>query len=100
MVKVAPGSVLVIIDVQKGFSDPRWGVRNNPDAEKRMEKVLGEFRKLYCLSQFWTDRKNNYDTVPAVSPPFLLVIFASLLKTLAFSIFASLMASRTSGFPL
>lgn len=57
-------------------------------------------RKLYCLSQFWTDRKKNYDTVPAVSPPFLLVIFASLLKTLAFSIFASLMASRTSGFPL
>ena len=45
MEKVAPGSVLVIIDVQKGFSDPRWGVRNNPQAEKRMEKVLGEFRK-------------------------------------------------------
>ncbi len=45
MGKVAPGSVLVIIDVQKGFSDPRWGVRNNPNAEKKMEKVLGEFRK-------------------------------------------------------
>ena len=45
MGKVAPDSVLVIIDVQKGFSDPRWGVRNNPNAEKKMEKVLGEFRK-------------------------------------------------------
>ena len=45
MGKVAQGSVLVIIDVQKGFSDPRWGVRNNPDAEKKMKKVLGEFRK-------------------------------------------------------
>lgn len=45
MEKVAPNSVLVIIDAQKGFSDSRWGIRNNPDAEKRMEKILGEFRK-------------------------------------------------------
>ena len=45
MSKVAPNSVLVIIDVQKGFSDSRWGKRNNPDAEKMMKKVLEEFRK-------------------------------------------------------
>ncbi len=45
MSKVAPNSVLVIIDVQKGFSDSRWGKRNNPDAEKKMKKVLEEFRK-------------------------------------------------------
>ncbi len=45
MVKVTPDSVLVIIDVQKAFSDPSWGERNNPDAEKIMKKVLDEFRK-------------------------------------------------------
>lgn len=37
-------TVLVIIDVQKGFSDPSWGHRNNPDAEFIMKSVLKEFR--------------------------------------------------------
>lgn len=36
--------VLVIIDVQKGFSDPSWGHRNNPEAENVMKNVLEEFR--------------------------------------------------------
>ncbi|MCL6089428.1 MAG: cysteine hydrolase [Candidatus Thermoplasmatota archaeon] len=45
MVKVSNNSVLVIIDVQKGFDDPKWGKRNNPDAENVMASVLSEFRK-------------------------------------------------------
>ena len=45
MAKVTPDSVLVIIDAQKGFSEPGWGERNNPDAEKNMKKILDEFRK-------------------------------------------------------
>lgn len=45
MVKVSSRSVLVLIDVQKGSSDPIWGKRNNPDADKTMKEVLEKFRK-------------------------------------------------------
>jgi nicotinamidase-related amidase len=44
MVSVSSLAALVIIDVQKGFDDPSWGRRNNPEAEKVMESVLGKFR--------------------------------------------------------
>ena len=55
---------------------------------------------LYCLSRFWTNHEKNYDTVPAVSPPFRSSIFLSFLNIPAFSIFDSLTASRTSSSPL
>lgn len=44
MVNVSSNSVLVLIDVQKGTSDPTWGRRNNPGAEKSMKNVLTIFR--------------------------------------------------------
>lgn len=37
---------LIIVDMQRGFDDIRWGVRNNPQAEKRGLRVLEQWRRL------------------------------------------------------
>lgn len=37
---------LILIDVQKGFKDPFWGKRNNPDLEERIARLLGFWRKV------------------------------------------------------
>ncbi len=44
MATVSKNAVLVLIDIQKGFDEPHWGKRNNPDAEKIMIGVLQKFR--------------------------------------------------------
>lgn len=36
---------LVIIDVQDAFNDPKWGERNNLDAEKNIKLLLNNWRK-------------------------------------------------------
>lgn len=38
-------AALIIIDVQQGFSDPRWGKRNNPNAESNIALILERWRK-------------------------------------------------------
>ena len=35
---------LIVIDVQQGMDNPRLGSRNNPDAEKRIEDLIGAWR--------------------------------------------------------
>jgi nicotinamidase-related amidase len=38
-------TALLIIDVQKGFDDPQWGVRNNPHAERQVAVLLARWRE-------------------------------------------------------
>jgi nicotinamidase-related amidase len=45
MNNLAKSAALILIDVQKGFDSPYWGVRNNPNAEDNMVKLLTAWRK-------------------------------------------------------
>ena len=42
---IKQNTALIIIDVQKGFDDPIWGKRNNPQAEVNIARLLKEWRR-------------------------------------------------------
>jgi nicotinamidase-related amidase len=41
---MAQAPALILIDLQIGFDEPYWGLRNNPEAEGNISKLLGEWR--------------------------------------------------------
>jgi nicotinamidase-related amidase len=43
-VSMSSSAALLLVDVQQGLDDPRWGARNNPDAEQRIADLLAVWR--------------------------------------------------------
>jgi nicotinamidase-related amidase len=42
--KLPPNTTLLVIDVQRGFDDMKWGPRNNPEAELKIARAIACFR--------------------------------------------------------
>ncbi len=45
MIRLPSDTVLMIVDVQQAIDDPKWGPRNNPDAEGRIAELLAAWRE-------------------------------------------------------
>ncbi|WP_349409684.1 cysteine hydrolase family protein [Pseudalkalibacillus sp. SCS-8] len=54
---------LLIVDVQDAFNDPKWGERNNHDAEENIKRLLTEWRKKQQEVIFIQHQSQNHDSV-------------------------------------
>lgn len=45
MTQFPQSTALLVVDVQNAFLDPRWGQRNNPDAESNIARILKAWRE-------------------------------------------------------
>lgn len=57
------GDVLILIDQQKAMDHPKWGPRNNPDAERHILRLLTAWR-----AQAWPIIHVKHDSTFAESP--------------------------------
>jgi nicotinamidase-related amidase len=72
-IELEENAALIVIDVQKGHDDPRFGRRNNPDAEQRIAALLDMWRRTgRPVVHVQHSSRNEHSAFHASSPGFAL----------------------------
>lgn len=61
-----PRNALLVIDIQRGFEDPCWGRRNNPEAEFQSMRLMNHWRK--CGQRIVIVRHDSSDPLSPLFP--------------------------------